>query len=139
MRYYKNTIQYKYGGHLYSVNGQDIGLITAVYMVEVNNQTYYLITSFGQAMSIYFGEGVQVWSIQNGRLNKNSKLFKTSSGFKNAINYFYYWDEDPLAGHLRYDKKSRIFSIPITTKDEKLTGKFMRYKFTGRYFEKVKN
>jgi hypothetical protein len=136
-RYYKTTIQYKYGGRLFSVNEDENLLITGINIIKTNKNTYYLITDFGQGMSGYFLEGIRVWSIQNGHLNKNSKLFKTDSGFKNTIDYTYYSD-DAFGGHLRYDKKTKEFYIPVTTDNEKLTGKSTAYKFTGQYFEKVK-
>ena len=57
---------------------------------------------------------------------------------ESQINYAY-WYNDKLNGDLIYDEKTQTLSIPATTKDDKLTGKRIIYKFNGQYFERVKN
>ena len=111
LRFYRNTIQFSEKGKLYSVN-VETGLITAIYMLKTNHQKYYLITDFGQAMTGYNSEGVQIWSVRNGHLVRDNRLIKTESGYKNSISYAYYWTNDPSDGFLSYNKELKMLDFP---------------------------
>ncbi|MEO6981386.1 MAG: hypothetical protein ABI113_23530 [Mucilaginibacter sp.] len=137
MRYYKNVIQYKIGNQLFS-ESIETGMLDEIYTIKIRNITYYLVTHFAQAMSGYYSEGISMWTIKNGRLYMNPKLFKTGFHLTSSIDYSYYMDER-FNGHLRYDKKTNVLYIPVTTEDERLTGKHAAYIFSGRYFEKMKS
>lgn len=136
MRNYISVIQFKSDNKLYSTSSKQ-GLFINIYTLKTGNQTYYLLQSFGQAMSSCFGESIQVWTIDKGHLNMKAKLFKTKTGIKNSIGYAY-WLDEKHKGDIKYDSGSKTFYFPLTTPKERLTDNLITYKFTGQYFEKVK-
>ncbi|HVS93740.1 MAG TPA: hypothetical protein VHE59_16995 [Mucilaginibacter sp.] len=138
LRNYKAVIQFKSSGKIYSLIAHDAAFYNGVYQLNYKGKTYYLAEYFIQAMSSYFGQGIEVWAIENNSLNRQVKIFKTAKGIKSQIDYAY-WYDDKLNGDLKYDEKTNTLSIPATAKGEKLTGKRILYKFTGQYFERVKN
>jgi hypothetical protein len=135
MRNYVSVIQFKSGNKLYS--SLNDGFFINIYTLKVDNQTYYLLQSFGQGMSSYFEQTIEVWTIDKGHLNMKVKLFKTETGLKNSIGYAY-WFDGKHKGDIEYNQKSKTIYFPLTTPKEKLTNKYIAYQFTGQYFEKVK-
>lgn len=86
-------------------------------------------------------KGVQVFSIENGKLNINAKLIKTRSGLHGKL--FYEYDLGPIIDEsvdddIHYDPILKTISIPVID-GEKVTKARIKYKFTGQYFERVKN
>jgi hypothetical protein len=113
-----------------------------MYTFKTNNQTYYLCVYLTIGSSKYMGNGVQVFSIENSRLNKGVKLIKTGTGLHNQIYYYYnfgtvaYWKLRPS---IYFDSASKTIFVPLVDGNEKMTHKYITYKFTGQYFERVKN
>lgn len=138
LRNYKAVIQFRNSGKVHSLVEHEGAFYTGIYCLSNKGKTYYLAEYFVQAMSSYFGQGIEAWTVENDRLNRNVKFFKTTQGMESQINYAY-WYNDKMSGDLKYDEKTNVISIPAATKDDKLTGKRILYKFTGQYFERVKN
>ncbi|OOQ58866.1 hypothetical protein [Mucilaginibacter pedocola] len=144
-RYFANVMQYKTGNKTRSVLLSDSSAgtyYTTIYTLKAVNKTYYLgIYGFIES-SKYAGTGVKVFAIENGSLNNKIKLLKTTSGLRNEISYEYDFgsvvnipfEERPT---ITFDSITQTIKIPLVTKDGNVTKKFITYKFTGQYFEKV--
>jgi hypothetical protein len=105
-----------------------------------NNKTYYLAIKNG----ILSSQGIKVFCLENGKLNDTVKIIKTTSGLKNEINFGFDFfsvvdrPERPLK-LIKYDSIKKVIYIPIVRGDGKVTKKYILYKFTGEYFERVRN
>lgn len=108
----------------------------------LNNKTYYLVTYESLvAKSDYFG-GVIIFAIKNDTLNTSVKLIKIKTGLHSQLNYECYPYFDGPAGsnwNIVVDPKLKTITLPLVDADKHLTEGFIVYKFTGQYFERVKN
>jgi len=117
-----------------------------LYTLNVNGKNYYLVTYYGIFDLYIRGEGIRVFSIENGKLNAQTKLIKTKKGLTNKLYYTYDQQESNLDvmgdATLTYDSKLKTITFPVVVnngEEGKLTDNFITYKFTGQYFEKVKS
>ena len=109
---------------------------------KVNDKTYY----FGVCNGVYSvrgaAQGLQVFTIENGKLLDNVKLIKNSKGLHNRLFYDY---EPSSIAHLKvkpsiyFDEASSTIFVPLVNLDGKVTEKYITYKFNGQYFERVKS
>ncbi|MES2269200.1 MAG: hypothetical protein V4520_20720 [Bacteroidota bacterium] len=149
MRDFSNLMQYK------STNSTKAILLTSdpdnyipfynnLYTFKTVSKTYYL----GIYNNIYStkdaGTGIRVFSIENGKLNSDTKIIKTQSGLKSKIYYTYdFFSVVNIAFELRptitFEAASNTIKIPLVDTKGKITSKFIIYKFNGHYFEKVKS
>jgi hypothetical protein len=113
-----------------------------MYMFKINDKTYYLGVCNGIYSVRGAGQGLQVFTIENGKLLDNVKLIKNSKGLHNQL--FYDYDAASVA-HLKvkpgiyFDEASNTILVPLVNLDGKVTEKYITYKFTGQYFERVKS
>lgn len=141
-----SVIQYKTGTKTKSVVVDEdikIPFYDTIYILKRNNKTYYLAIYDAKMGFHEFIAGVRVFSIENETLNHNVLLIKTKTGLHNRIEYSYtrsYTDEveDDIPA-IHYNEKSAIFKIPVVLENGNWTGNYITYKFTGQYFEQVKN
>ncbi|HTD99058.1 MAG TPA: hypothetical protein VK668_07205 [Mucilaginibacter sp.] len=149
MREFENVMQYKTGNKAKSelvVNSEDLGIpfYSNLYTFKMGNKTYYLgIFGFIES-SRYAGAGIKLFAIENNKLNRDVKLLKTRSGLKNEISYEY--DFGSIAyipfekrPAITFDAATQTIRIPVVTGKGIVTKKLITYKFTGQYFEIVKN
>jgi hypothetical protein len=148
MRDFAKVIQYKTGQKTNSIldtaSGESEKYVYAysdLYTIKVNNHPYYLALYYGIFSGKDRGEGVRFFSIENGKLI-DAKLIKTQSGLHNKLYYDYDLFSIPKNvkdANIRYDPAKKTISLPVVADPGKVTGKRILYKFTGKYFEKVKN
>ena len=76
-------------------------------------------------------------------MNDKTKLIKTKSGLTNKLYYSYNQNltNSDIMGEisLEYDPKSKTITFPVIVENGRVTDNYITYKFTGQYFEKVKN
>jgi len=114
-----------------------------IFMLRNGAKTYYIAVSNASFSSKDAVQSIEVFSIENGVLNKNVKLFKTAEGMTGSISvefdFFSVVDrpERPLK-LIKYDKNKKVIYIPVVYEGGKVTNKFIQYKFNGKYFEKYK-
>ena len=125
-----------------SMEGHPTYWFSNLYTLKVNDKTYYLAVFNGVYSAKDAGQGIQVFTIENGKLIDDIKLIKNTSGLHNQL----YYDYDLLSVvHLKvrpsvyFDDASNSIFVPLVDGDGKVTNKYITYKFTGQYFEKVKN
>lgn len=150
MHFFENVFQYKAGPKTVVVldtpktDGDNRPNYYKMYTFKVNNKAYYLgIYRFIES-SKYAGAGINIFAIENGKLNNEVKLIKTQSGMHSAISYEYdfssvmdiAFEKRPA---ITFDEQLQIISIPLVNAKGQVTNKTIAYKFTGQYFEKVKS
>jgi hypothetical protein len=115
-----------------------------LYTFNANGKAYYLAVYRCVYSTKDAGEGIQVFSIEDGKINGDTRLIKTASGFKSKLYYDYdFFSVVDIAFEKRptitFDDKSQIIRLPLVDLDGKVTVKHINYKFTGKYFERVKS
>jgi hypothetical protein len=148
MHFFNNVFQYSYNGKIKTEfleldEGDPSGFYSDIFTLRSGAKTYYLAINNGMYSSKDVGESIRVFAIENGVLNKNVKLIKTTTGMTGTIEvYFDFFSgvdrpERPVRV-IKYDKNKKIIYIPVVYEDGKVTNKFIQYKFNGNYFEKYK-
>ena len=148
MHFFNNIFQYSYNGKVITeflelTEDDPSGFFSDIFTLNSGGKTYYLVINNGMYSSKDVGQSIQVFAIENGKLNQNVKLIKTSSGMTSIISVGFDFfsvvdrDERPVRV-IKYDKNKKIIYIPIVHEDGKVTNKFIQYKFNGKYFEKYK-
>jgi hypothetical protein len=143
-----NVIQYKSGAAVKSVlilgtsDWFNLNYYFKIYSLAANNQTYYLAVS-GQTMGGYqYGESISAFTINNGILDDKVKIIKTASGLHNLLSYTYAAPvnpNNPPNQDIEYDAIAQTISLPVVLAAGRVTKNRIIYKFTGQYFERVKN
>lgn len=149
MHDFANMLQYKIGQKTQSIlwtskEGNYVPFFNNLYTFKNGGKTYYL-GIYGRIYSSKdAGRGIQIFAIENGKLNEDVKLIKTQSGMRSKINYTYdFFSVVDIAFEKRptitFDAVTKTISIPLVALNGKVTSKFITYKFNGQYFEKVKS
>jgi len=154
---FRNVMQYKNGKGVRSVLNMDTSAniddnyeyyFSKIYTLTANDKTYYLGIYNGIFSTKDMEEGVQIFCIENGKLNTRVKLIKTASGLHNKLSYDYDYFSIPKKlknVDIHYNPALKTLTIPVVGaddhigEDEKVSTKRIIYKFTGQYFERVKN
>jgi hypothetical protein len=143
---FADVFQYKIGAKTKSslISESDSGqwryvyYYSDLYTLNVNSKTYYLAIYNGAYNHVEAGQGIQVFAIENGALNNDLKLIKTGSGLHSQLYYEYLFDGDKK-DDIKYDPVQKTISLPVVVAKGRVTNKRILYKFTGQYFERVKN
>lgn len=151
MHDFGNVYQYKSAGQVYSktiyipeADSDYVPFYSQIFTLKANSKIYYLAVYNGIYSTKDASQSIRVFTINNESLNSTTKLFKTKEGFTNSIevtfDFFSVVDrpERPLR-LIKYDRNSRTIYIPIVLKNGKVTERYILYKFTGQYFEYIKN
>lgn len=151
MHDFENVFQYKSEEKVYSKliyeSADDsekdyIPYYSELFTLRANNKTYYLAIANGIYSSKDLGQSIKIFTIENNTISDNARIIKTKSGLTNSISvdfdFFSVVDrpERPLK-LIKYDADKKIIYIPIVLENGKVTNRFIRYKFTGQYFEKI--
>jgi hypothetical protein len=151
MHDFENIFQYKSGDKVYAYSVYDtsdeqdtyVPFYSDIYTLKNNNKTYYLAIANGIYSTKDASQSIKIFDIENDHIH-NVKLIKTPAHYTNEIEvYFDFFsvadrsDERPIRV-IKYDSATQNIYIPVVTDDEKVTNKFIVYKFNGNYFEKQK-
>lgn len=147
MHNYKNLFQFKSEGIVrtltFDYGEADMGTyFTDVFSLKANGKIYYLGVGGGSESSKYAYEVIRAYSITDSTIDNSVKLIKTESGLQNSIlveyDFFSVVDRpDRPIKLIKYDADKKTIYIPIVWENGKVTNKFIRYQFTGQYFEKL--
>lgn len=144
-----NIFQFKSGGKVFvKLVYNTATLNEAVYVpfysqihtIKGKTKTYYLAISNGMYSSKDCSQSIRVFTIENGSVNDTVKLFKTKTGYQNAIDidfdFFTVADRPERPVRLiHYDSETKIVYIPIVQENGLVTNRFILYKYNGEYFE----
>jgi len=142
MPWFNNIYQFRTNGRVTSRHFEPPEKLVPDYTYyQVNDlvtggKTYYIVqrVAIGGLLEEY---SIKFFSIENGLLNDNIKLVKTENGMANVLPCSEVDASVENAVYkIVYNKKAGSISIPMTTKDGKVTGKRITYKFNGKYFVK---
>lgn len=147
MHFFESLFQYQTGVEVKSVldtpkrEGDNRPNYIKLYTFKTNNKIYYLSVYQTIGSTRNRGQGIRVFTIENGKLNEDVKIIKTRNGLHNGITIDYefssimHWKVWPI---IHFDEASKIIFIPLVGADNKMRHSYITYKFTGIYFEKMK-
>lgn len=152
MHSFENIIQYKFNKQVYSKlihdtttvsEGDYIPFYSQIFTLSTSNRTYYLAIANGIYSTKDASQSVRIFSVENGLINDTTKLIKTKTGLTNSINvpfdFFSVVDRPERPVQLiRYNPSKKIISIPVVYENGFVTKRYIRYQFTGTYFERMK-
>jgi hypothetical protein len=148
MQDFVNVFQYKTDGKTSSIldtakSADDyVYYYSNLYTIKIKGETYYIAVYDGIFSSKDAGNGIRFFTIKDGKLNDDVKLIKTPSGMHSRIYYDYDffsvldWKVRPS---IYFNASNKTIHVPVVADNGKVTHKYITYKFTGKYFEKVKN
>ena len=150
MRYYESVFQYNAGSTVGAIVKADTTEgsgdynydYSNLYTLKANGRTYYLALYHGKFSTKDLAEGIQVFAIENGKLNEKVELIKTVSGLHSKLYYdfnMFSVTGDRKDAHLRYNETLKTISLPVVAEYGKVTHARIIYKFNGTYFVRVKN
>jgi hypothetical protein len=148
MHFFENIFQYQSGSGISvlvdstKTAGDTRPNYNNIYTLKANGKTYYLAVSLSIGSSKDVGQRLQIFAIQNGKLNHDVKLIKTISGMHSQLNIAFDFGsvvEWKIRPTIRYNSNTQTISLPLVGDKGIVTHKYINYKFTGQYFEKVKN
>ncbi|WCT11691.1 hypothetical protein [Mucilaginibacter jinjuensis] len=143
-----NVIQYKAGPVVKSI--LDIGTMDEfnqnyffeLHSLNINGQNYYVALVSRALGDSGNEEAIKMFAINNVVLDDKVKIIKTTSGLHNSINYAYNGgseESNPPNPDIEYNDATQTFTLPVVVAKGKVTRNRIIYKFTGQYFERVKN
>jgi hypothetical protein len=147
MHWFENVFQYRVSNKTYAVldtprsEGDVRPSYNGLYTLKANGHVYYLALNTFIGSTIDVGGSIQVFDIENGKLNDSVRLIRTAAGLHSHLNFEFYLDKskESLWPSITYDTQKQIISIPLIDANGAATTKHILYKFTGQYFERVKN
>jgi hypothetical protein len=147
---YASVFQYKANDKMYSIYcGESVNskkfeygyYYSKVYTLKAGRKTYYLGVYKGVYCTSCRGEGLQVFAIENGKLSTDVKIIQTSTGLHSQLYYEYDWFSvfhHRSRGDIQFNPKTKSIRLPLVAEKDRVTRKFITYKFNGKYFIKVK-
>jgi hypothetical protein len=147
MRYFEHVCQYKSQTKIEAIGGEPRpeGEVwpgyEGLYTFKTQGNTYYLAITVEIGSSKDLEKGIQVFSIENGKLNADTKIIKTKSGLHSKITYDYDLSRtsEKVKSEIHFDPNNLSIYVPVVLESGRLTTNYIAYKFTGQYFERVKN
>lgn len=150
MHFFRNVFQYKAGNKVISKSNRTSkkeeseagSLYNEINDIASGNKQYYLAHKVSVYGSAYTYQAIQVFSIDNEKLNDTAKLIKTKTGIRNQLGYEVdrtssaNSDDNIPDYEIHYDKATKTISIPLIQASGKVTKQRILYRFTGKYFEK---
>lgn len=149
MQDFVNILQFKSGGKVFvklvhdtvtSGEGVYVPFYSQIHSLKGKTKTYYLAISNGVYSSKDCRQSIRVFTIENESVNDTVRLFKTKTGYQNAIDvdidFFTVVDrpERPLR-LINYDPETKTVYIPIVYDNGVVTNRFILYKYNGEHFE----
>jgi hypothetical protein len=148
--FFENVFQYKSEQKTTAIfdtlnYGHDDDIINyhKVCSFKVNDISYYLAIYLIIGSTKDVSDGIHIFTVKNGKL-KNAKIIKTPSGLHSDLSYdynFFSVVNIPFGKRpaIRFDNATNTIYLPLVDGNRNMTNKFILYKFTGQYFEKVKS
>ncbi len=154
MHFFSNVYQFIGGdGNVYAItdNNEEDSLgsrYTEIYNLKTRKGTVYLVIGNSKFSTSYAGQAINLFKIEGKNLNGDYQIFKTRSGLTSSIGFSYDFfsvvnrPERPLK-LIRYNSKQKEVLIPVVIEDKKtpqgrVTNRFIKYRFNGKHFVKVR-
>lgn len=147
MHIYNDLLQYKVYNKTYSTNLRDTSneadngnSYDDIYTLKANGKIYYLVKYSSVYDSHNWGVGIKIFSIENDKLTEKAEIIKTEGGLSNEIGW--YCNENNIGSqdiNFHYDELAKKIYLPTISGNGDKYNDYTIYKFTGQYFERVKN
>lgn len=146
MRVFDNLIQFRRDNKIYTRYFVDEeatdskSYYDSIYKMKIGNETIYLANGYTIGSTRDMGGSIKLFKILNGQL-KDANIIKTSTGLQSSIYYYY---DRTLMGEKQdwpscyFNAATQTLLIPLIYENDKPSGKFIKYKFNGKFFQKVK-
>ncbi|HEY2720834.1 MAG TPA: hypothetical protein VGI82_03865 [Chitinophagaceae bacterium] len=141
---YENIFQFGTRAHVMSFNddtsklsdleGVSAALYSKVYIVKTAGGIIYLGMYDQTVGNLDLITGVMLFSTKKDKLFE-PKLLKTGNGLQSKIFYEYHPSLQP---QITYNENSKTIFLPLISGSGIETRRTIKYKFTGKYFEKSK-
>ncbi|MBS1533222.1 MAG: hypothetical protein JSU01_23180 [Bacteroidetes bacterium] len=149
MHFFESVMQYKSGTGFKAIidtpktEGDNRPDYQRMFTFKANGKAYYICTYLYVGSTKDVSEGIHLFTIENEKLT-DAKILKTHSGLNSDITYYYDFGsvvniEYEKRPHPRFDNLTNTIYLPMVDGNQQMTKKFILYKFTGQYFERVKN
>ncbi len=116
---------------------ETLNLYNKLYTFKTGNSTYYLAVYTNIESSLDNKAGIKVFTIQNGVLNDTVRIIKTKTGLHNILSYDYENLPSGSDHSIYFNKFTNTIYIPLVDEYSNVTNRYIKYRFTGTYFEKV--
>ncbi|WP_243348640.1 hypothetical protein [Parabacteroides sp. FAFU027] len=121
----------------------DIGCwYSEIFTLETGSKKVYIAYGNAEYSSSGCMQGVQLFSIDNEKLNDKVRLIKTKTGIRNKL--YFEFDFFSVANRkerpvklIYFDENTKTLKIPVVTNKLKVTNQFITYKYNGQFFERV--
>ncbi|WP_295718228.1 hypothetical protein [Mucilaginibacter sp.] len=144
---FNNILQYRVDGQTLSLlkmdqPGKEAYWFPKIYTFMANNKTIYLAVYNSVMSANKAGQGIRAYAIEKGVLNGRVPMVKTPTAVLSRLYYEYSllsvadWKAFPS---IYFDNGTKTIHTPLVDYSGKMTHKLITYKFTGRFFEKVKS
>ena len=143
MHFFENVMQYKSGTITKAIidtpkeEGDSRPNYYKMYTFKANGKSCYLAVYLFIGSSIDIAEGIHIYTIEKGKL-VDVKLIKTHSGLHGDLSYEVQTNSYDRP-RIHFDSATKTVYLPLVDEDNNFTSKFIQYKFTGQYFERVGN
>lgn len=147
MHFYRYILQYKTPKGVRTVipdfeEGNPEGFYSDIFTLKTPQQTYYLALCNSQFTTKDRSQNLEVFAINGNQLDDKVKLIKTATGLHHDLGFEYdYLSISDLPDYrkalIRYDPLQKIIILPLVQENGNVTQKTIRYRFTGKYFEKM--
>lgn len=144
---FDNILQFKVNGQTQSLlkmdaPGKEAYWFPKIYTLVANNKTVYLAVYNSVMSATKAGQGIRAYAIEKGVLNGRVPMVKTPTAVLSRLYYEYNLqsvaDRDAFPS-ITFDSKAKIILTPLVDYKGNMTRKFITYRFTGHFFEKVKS
>jgi len=141
---FENVFQYKSGNKTFAVldTPSTNPIYCKILTVKSNLHQIYAASFLYIESSRYHDEGIQIFKIEGDKLNDKFKAVKTGAGMHSEVNYEYDLSSVKDLNNIPsiiFDSRQQTIKLPTVDVKGRFTKGFINYKFTGKYFEKVKN
>lgn len=148
MHFFKSIIQFLSNGKVYTlqpnIEEDTPCYYSQIYTLKTSDRTYYMPISNGVYSTKDLSQSISILTIGNGTICDTSAIIKTATRFTNSI--FVEYDffsvvestERPVK-LITFDPTSLILKVAIVLEDGKVTKRFIKYHFNGKFFERIRN
>ena len=145
MRIFDNLFQFRDGKRVQTVYfGEDEAdansYFDTIFQAKIGNELIYLCRDHTIGSTRDKGGNIKLFKIAGGKLEK-ANIIKTTSGLHHSISIYFdmvLTDPENDWPTFKFDAATNTIFVPLIYEDGKPSGKFIRYRFDGKYFQKVK-
>ena len=149
MHVFENVMQYRSGTKIKAIidtprsEGDVSPCYDKIYTFKTGNKTYYLTRFSFIESTRYSAYGITAFTIENDNVVE-AKIMKIRSGMHSALSYECDFSLIDMKTYerlpeIRFNNATNSIYLPLVDKKGKITLKIIHYKFTGQYFERMKN